>query len=103
MRARTGGLMLNFIALLFLVSGMADVAGTFFFRTSGQPIRIELSLLIDLLWICIAVGLWRRKEAARILALAQFLVGCFSVLIVLAVLVVHWRQTGSVLGGALGG
>lgn len=86
------------VGLLFVAGGVLSMAAFFAFSSFSDGIELPLGLGLDLLWIAVGIGLWQRRESARIFAAGLFLVGACAVLFVVGYMAVSWRTSGELFG-----
>jgi hypothetical protein len=94
--------MRHVVGSLFVAAGVLAIAAFLHFTSFTDAIELPLGLALDLLWIAVGVGLWQRRESARIFASGFFLVGACAVLFAAAYMAGSWRASGE-LFGLLGG
>ena len=88
----------HFVGALFVAGGVVSIAAFFHLASFAGGIELPLGLALDVLWIAVGVGLWQRREIARVFAAALFLVGAFAVLFVVGYMAVSWRTSGEPFG-----
>lgn len=91
--------MVNVIGVLFIAGGLGGIAAFFYFAALEPVIQPQLGLLLDLLLIAVGAGILRRRESARLLAQALFLVGAFALLFAVGHSALSWKSSGHVSTG----
>lgn len=90
--------MRHVVGSLFVAAGVVAIAAFLHFTSFTDAIELPLGLALDVLWIAVGVGLWQRRESARVFAAGLFLAGAFAVLFVVAYMAISWRTSGELLG-----
>ncbi len=91
----------HLVGVVFIAAGTLSIAAFLAFTSFGDRVELPVGLALDVLWIAVGIGLWQRRESARVFAAGFFLAGAFAVLFVVGYMAVSWRSSGELLG-ALG-